>query len=278
MKMPRIVNALLMPALLATSGIWPASQAHSMAVLLKGAGGPSVDLSEIQALFIVGDSTTVHLRGHFDGPLRDFVWLLPVPSTSRIELSHNDIFERMNQRTLPRFYLLPEERGFFPLYEERVPKFPDEFVPEFPELTFENRRSQGCLESAYEAFFPISDCFSCGGEGIEVHTTDTREWETQAVTLINARSHAEIFDWALERGYLPGTMDTGIVQSYLDDGHAILAVEVAPPAYFYRHARGKPDSAICPHFSGGQGCRPLEVGGQCTSYQTEIDRLGRCRS
>ncbi len=49
--------------------------------------------------------------------------------------------------------------------------------------------------------------------------------------------HAEIADWALERGYLPGAMDAEVVQSYLDEGHAILAVEVAPPAYL-SHLKG----------------------------------------
>ena len=202
-----------------------------MAVLLKGAGGPSVDLSEIQALFIVGeDSTTVHLKGYFDGPLRDFVWLVPVPSTSRIELSHNDIFARMNQRTLPRFTLLP----IYP-EEEITPEYWEEwigFVPDLPELTFENERNEECDYLAYEVFFPIADSFPCPIRSCETILLEyVKEWETQVVTLINARSHAEIADWALERGYLQGTMDTEIVQSYLDEGHSILAVEVAPPAY-----------------------------------------------
>ena len=39
------------------------------------------------------------------------------------------------------------------------------------------------------------------------------------------------FRLAQQRGYLPGTMDTEVLQSYLDEGHAVLAVEVAPPAY-----------------------------------------------
>ena len=158
MKQPRILNALVMPVLLAASAIWPASPAHSIAVLLKGAGGPSVDLSEIQALFIVGeDSTTVHLKGYFDGPLRDFVWLVPVPSSSKLELSHNDIFQRMNERTLPSFYLFPEfwypEEEITPGFLERM--FGGEwfgYVPDFPELTFENERNQTCL-SAADGFF-----------------------------------------------------------------------------------------------------------------------------
>ena len=201
-----------------------------MAVLLKGAGGPLVDLSQIQALFIVGeDSTTVHLKGYFDGPLRNFVWLLPVPSTSRIELSHNDLFGRMNQRTLPRFHLPP----LFP--DEITPEYWEEetgFIPDLPELTFENERNEECDYLAYQVFFPIADVFPCPIRTCETVIPEyVREWETQAVTLINAGSHAEISDWARQRGYLPGTMDTEVVQSYLDEGHAILAVEVAPPAH-----------------------------------------------
>ena len=203
-----------------------------MAVLLKGAGGPSVELSEIQALFIVGeDSTTVHLKGYFDGPLRDFVWLVPVPSSSKLELSHNDIFERMNQRTLPRFRL-------FPLYhdeEEIAPEYFEErigFVPDLPELTFENDRNMDCDYLSFDRFFPTFSEYSCLIRTCETILLEYAvEWETQAVTLINAGSHAEISEWARQRGYLRGTMDTEVVQSYLDEGHAILAVEVAPPAH-----------------------------------------------
>ena len=160
MKQPRILNALVMPVLLAASAIWPASPAHSIAVLLKGAGGPSVDLSEIQALFIVGeDSTTVHLKGYFDGPLRDFVWLVPVPSSSKLELSHNDIFQRMNERTLPSFYLFPE---FWYDEVENTPEFVEGmfggewlgYVPDFPELWLEIERNQACFYSGEDVLSP----------------------------------------------------------------------------------------------------------------------------
>ena len=214
-----------------------------MAVLVKGAGGPSVDLSEIQALFIVGeDSTTVHLRGRFQGPWRDFVWLLPVPSSSRLEFSHNDIFQRMNERTLPHFYLYPV--FWFPEVEITPELFESSFggewfgyVPDFPDLAMEIERNEACFSFGDGYFFPIADrwpCVSCRA----VYLTRTVESETRA-TLINARSHSEITDWALGRGYLPGRMDPEVVQSYLDEGNSILAVEAVTGAYQNHRERVK---------------------------------------
>ena len=109
MSGPLIPRAVL---LLAAAGIWPALPAHSVGLLLKGTGGSPVELSEIQALFMAGeDSTTVHLRGYFDGPLREFVWLVPVPAGSKVELSHKDIFQRLDQTTGPRFHLFHEDEA-----------------------------------------------------------------------------------------------------------------------------------------------------------------------
>ena len=262
MKQPRILNALVMPVLLAASAIWPASPAHSIAVLLKGAGGPSVDLSEIQALFIVGeDSTTVHLKGYFDGPLRDFVWLVPVPSSSKLELSHNDIFRRMNERTLPSFYLFPE---FWYDEVENTPEFIEGmfggewlgYVPDFPELWLEIERNQACFYSGEDVLSPNVDkwpCVSCR----EVYLTETVEWETQAA-IINAQSHSEITDWARERGYLPGAMDTEVVQSYLDEGYSILAVEATSQAYLKHGKRVNRIQPLAFTYAGDRITIPLK--------------------
>ena len=186
-----------------------------------------MQLREIQALFIVGeDSTTVHLKGYFDGPLRPFVWLVPVPSSSRIEPSHNVIFERLDERTGPRFHVFPEEEATPEHLTNRIG-----FVPDFPELTYEHERSEGCDYLAYEWFFPIADYVSCPSVHVRLCCWNTSRNETQAVTILAARSYTEVIDWALERGYQAGAMDPEIAQSYLDEGHAILAVEVAPPVH-----------------------------------------------
>ncbi|MCY3738362.1 MAG: DUF2330 domain-containing protein [Gemmatimonadaceae bacterium] len=188
-----------------------------------------MELSEIQALFMAGeDSTTVHLRGYFDGPLREFVWLVPVPAGSKIELSHKDIFQRLDQTTRPRFHLFHEDEVTPELLEEKTG-----FVPEFPELTYENEHSERCDYLADLLFSPFATTphIPCPIRVCEtVRLGDLREWETQAVTIIPARSHAGIADWVMERGYLPGPMNGEVVQSYLDEGHSILAVEVGPPA------------------------------------------------
>ena len=48
---------------LMTTMLWPAGPAHAWGILLSRDGVP-VEITEVNALFIVGeDSTTVHLKG-----------------------------------------------------------------------------------------------------------------------------------------------------------------------------------------------------------------------
>ena len=118
---------------LLTTMLWPAAPAHAWGILLSRDGVP-VEITEVNALFIVGeDSTTVHLKTHFDGVSEDFVWLVPVPSTSKVELSHNDIFERLDEETWPRYNLLLDLSGVEMWSEENI-KERFGFVPELTEL------------------------------------------------------------------------------------------------------------------------------------------------
>ncbi len=193
-----------------------------------------MELSEIEALFIVGeDGTTVHLRGYFDGPLREFVWLVPVPAGSKIQLSHNDIFRWVNERTQPRFQLFAEGDATPEYLEEKTG-----FLPDLPVLTYVNEHSERCDVLADEVVNPIVDFFPCPIRLCETVLLEyVGERETQALTIIDARSHAEVSDWALARGYRAAAMDGEVVQSYLDGGQAILAVETAPPEYLYHLKR-----------------------------------------
>ena len=207
--------------------LWPATPAHSWGILLSR-DGFAVEMTEVNALFIVGeDSTTVHLKTHFDGASEDFVWLVPVPSTSKVELSHNDIFERLDEETWPRYDLLLDE-GVETWSEENI-KERFGFVPDLPELTFEHERNEACFNLVYEWFFPIADFF--GFDYSTVVLADVRERETRSTTIIKAQSPSEIAAWVADRGYESGRLNAATLQSYLEEDHAILAVEVTPPAY-----------------------------------------------
>ena len=203
---------------------WPAASAHAWGILLSRDGVP-VEMTEVKALFLVGeDSTTVHLKTHFEGAAEDFVWLVPVPSTSRIELSHNDIFTRLDEETRPRYNLLDSVGE---LNEDQLKEWYG-FVPDLPELPLENERSEACFNLVDRTFFPhvhISDCIGCP----TVVLADVRERETRSATIIKVQSPSEIVTWVADRGYETG-LNAAILQSYLEEDHAILAVEVTPPA------------------------------------------------
>lgn len=218
-----IVSFLL--ALLATM-LWPVAPAYAWGILLSR-DGVVVEMTEVNALFIVGeDSTTVHLKTHFDGASEDFVWLVPVPSTSTVELSHNDIFERLDEETWPRYWLLDGQGEM--LSKEEMEEWLG-FVPDLPELIFANERNEACFNLAYEWFFPIADYF-----GVRLPTVvlaDIKEKETRFATIIKAQSPSEIAAWVADRGYESGRLNAAILQSYLEEDHAILAVEVTLPAH-----------------------------------------------
>lgn len=207
--------------------LWPAAPAHAWGILLSRDGTP-VEMTEVKALFLVGeDSTTVHLKTHFDGAAEDFVWLVPVPSTSRIELSHNDIFTRLDEETIPRYRLLGDE--YVETWGEEQIKEWYGFVPDLPELPLENELSEACFNLVEGTFFPhvhISDCIGCP----TVVLADVRERETRSATIIKVQSPSEIVTWVADRGYESGRLNAAILQSYLEEDHAILAVEVTLPA------------------------------------------------
>ena len=215
-------------ALLVTM-LWPAAPAHAWGILLSR-DGVAVEMTKVNALFIMGeDSTTVHLKTHFAGASEDVVWLVPVPSTSKVELSHNYIFERLDEETpLPFYDLLPR----FPneTWSDEVIKERFGFIPDLPELTFENERNEECDNLAYESYFPhvsVNDCFGCP----IILVASMEERETLSATIIKAQSPSEIAAWVADRGYEVDRLNEAILQSYLEEDHAILAVEVTPPAY-----------------------------------------------
>ena len=214
---------------LMTTMLWPAAPAHSWGILLSRDGVPA-EITEVNALFIVGeDSTTVHLKTHFDGASEDFVWLVPVPSTSKVEPSHNDIFERLDEETLPRYALLSELPAFSSVpsgrWSDEEIKEQFGFVPDLPELIFENERNEVCFKLAYEWFFPIADSAGCLGCPTVI-LAYMKERETRSATIIKAQSPSEIAAWVADRGYESGRLNAAILQSYLEEDHAILAVEV----------------------------------------------------
>lgn len=210
--------------------LWPAAPAHAWGILLSRDGTP-VEMTEVKALFLVGeDSTTVHLKTHFDGSSGDFVWLVPVPSTSRIELSHNDIFTRLDEDTpLPRYSLLPWD-PWSDSDEEIKERFG--FVPDLPELAFENEPNEACFHLISDLYFPhvsvYDDCLSCP---TILNLAYIRERETRSATIIKAQSPSEITAWVADRGYEADRLNAEILQSYLEEDHAILAMEVTVPAY-----------------------------------------------
>ena len=274
--MSAYLNAVPFLFALLASALWPAAPAHSWGILLSR-DGVAVEMTKVNALFIVGeDSTTVHLKTRFDGASEYFVWLVPIPSTSKVELSHNDIFTRLAEETWPRYALLSELPAF-----SNVPSGPwsDEaikeqfgFVPELPELAFENERNEACFNLAYEWFFPIADYFGCF-DCPTVALAYVRERETHAATIIKAQSPSEVTDWLMERGYKSGRLNAAILQSYLEEDHAILAVEVTPPAHLVDRGPADQLQPIAFTYAGDAITAPLQLaanagslGGKLTIY------------
>ena len=242
---------------LMTTMLWPAAPAHSWGILLSRDGVPA-EITEVNALFIVGeDSTTVHLKTHFDGASEDFVWLIPVPSTSRIGLSHNDIFTRLDEETLPRYALWLDEVMEMLSEQEMEERFG--FVPDLPELIFENERNEECSNLVDERFFPdfIADVFDCLCKDVSVQYVQERE--TRSATIIKAQSPSEIAAWVADRGYESGRLNAAILQWYLEEDHAILAVEVTPPAYLEHLQRANQLQPIAFTYAGDEITAPLQL-------------------
>ena len=242
---------------LLTTMLWPAAPAHAWGILLSRDGVP-VEITEANALFIVGeDSTTVHLKTHFDGVSEDFVWLVPVPSTSRIELSHNDIFERLDEETWPRYALWLDEVMEMLSEQEMEERFG--FVPDLPELIFENERNEECSNLADEWFFPdfIADVFDCLCKDVSVQYVQERE--TRSATIIKAQSPSEIAAWVADRGYESGRLNAAVLQWYLEEDHAILAVEVTPPAYLEHLQWANRLQPIAFTYAGDEITAPLQL-------------------
>ena len=272
--MSAYLHAMSFSFALLTAMLWPASPAHAWGILLSRDGVP-VELTKVNALFIVGeDSTTVHLKTHFDGASEDFVWLVPVPSTSKVELSHNDIFMRLDEETLPRYALLSELPAFSSVpsgpWSDEAIKEQFGFVPDLPELSFENERNEACFNLAYEWFFPIADYFGCP-DCPTVILAHTIERETHTATIIKAQSPSEIAAWVVDRGYESGRLNAAILQSYLEEDHAILAVEVTLPAHVT--STFSPVSQLQPiavTYAGGTITAPLQLAASAGSISGKL--------
>ena len=250
---------------LLTTMLWPAGPAHAWGILLSRDGIP-VEITEANALFIVGeDSTTVHLKTYFDGASEDFVWLIPVPSTSKVELSHNDIFVRLNRETSPRYTLLSELPAFSSVpsgpWSDEAIKEQFGFVPDLPELTFAHERNEECYNLAYKRFFPIADVFDCPIRLCETVTVEyMQERETHSTTIIKAQSPREVAAWVTDRGYESGRLDAAILQSYLEEDYAILAVEVTLPAHLTSSVFGVNQlQPIALTYAGDEIIAPLQL-------------------
>ena len=254
---------------LLASVFWPAAPAHAWGILLSRDGTP-VEMTEVKALFLVGeDSTTVHLKTHFDGSSEDFVWLVPVPSMSRIELSHNDIFTQLDEETTPRYNLLLDE-DVETLSEEKIKEWYG-FVPDLPELPFENERSEACFILAYETFFPIADVSDCPIRLCPtVFLADVQERETRSATIIKAQSPSEIAAWVMDRGYEADRLDAAILQSYLEEDHAILAVEVTLLADLEHLGRVNQLQPIAFTYAGDAIAAPLQLAASAESINGKL--------
>lgn len=251
---------------LLASVIWSAAPAHAWGILL-GRDGTPVEMTEVNALFLVGeDSTTVHLKTHFDGSSEDFVWLVPVPSTSRIELSHNDIFTRLDEETpLPRYALAWET-----LSEEGMKEWYG-FVPDLPEFPFENERNEECLYLAHEVFFPIADIFDCPIRTCHTVTLEyVQERETRSATIIKAQSPSEIVAWVADRGYKADRLNAAILQSYLEEDHAILAVEATLPAALEHLGRVNQLQPIAFTYADDAIAAPLQLAASAESISGKL--------
>ena len=241
---------------LMTTMLWPAGPAHAWGTLLSRDGVP-VEITEINALFIVGeDSTTVHLKTHFDGASEDFVWLVPVPSTSRIELSHNDIFTRLDEETRPRYNLLLDEA--VEMWSTKKMEELFGLVPDLPELAFEHERNENCYNLVEERFFPdiIFDIFDCFCKDVSLQYVQERD--THFATIMKAQAPSEVTDWLMERGYESGRLNAAILQTYLAEGHATLAVEVTPSAYL-EHLWANQIQSIAFTYAGNAITVPLQL-------------------
>ena len=227
-------------------------------------------MTEVNALFLVSeDSTTVHLKTHFEGAAEDFVWLVPVPSTSRIELSHNDIFTRLDEETQPRYNLLLDE-DVETLSKEKIKEWYG-FVPNLPELPFENERSEACFYLAYEVFFPIADIFDCPIRICDTVTLEyVQERETRSATIIKAQSPSEVAAWVADRGYKSDRLNAAILQSYLEEDHAILAVEVTLPADLEHLGRVNQLQPIAFTYAGDAIAAPLQLAASAGSISGKL--------
>ena len=99
MRIPPMLTVLLAAAL----GLRPTAAPACGGFFCTAA--PTDQVSENILFAVDGDSVTTYVQIRYDGGAEDFAWILPLPSAPELEVSHNEVFARLDFFTRPDFRL-----------------------------------------------------------------------------------------------------------------------------------------------------------------------------
>lgn len=145
-------------------------------------------------LFVKGEGTvTTHVQIQYTGESHDFVWILPVPSQPKLEVSHNQVFQQLQFATQPSFFLdWQESPCFFPIFR-----------------TFDGAMPTAVAEGAVEV----------------VSEERTGPYDTADITSIDANA---ITEWLTNNDYQLDGLGADLLKPYVDGGFFFLALRLAP--------------------------------------------------
>ena len=157
---------------------------------------PMDQVSE-RILFVADEGqVTTHVQLQFSGNAPDFAWILPVPATPTLEVSHNEIFNQLQFATQPAFFLEFQESGC------------SDFWPPF-------------ARTVEMASAEVDDA-----GGVQVVSEErVGPYDTVIITSEDANA---ISQWLVDNGYNLDELGSELLQPYVDEDFLFLALRLAP--------------------------------------------------
>lgn len=138
---------------------------------------------------------TTHVQLQYRGSAADFAWILPVPAVPELSVSHNELFNQLQQLTQPAFVLEWAEPG------------------------------EG--DCGFWARGPLWAATVESGSG-EVEVASQQRVGPYESAVISSTNPRAIVSWLKNSGYQLGEMGEELLAPYVDEGMFFLALRLAP--------------------------------------------------
>ena len=147
-----------------------------------------------------------HIQIEYQGPAEQFAWIVPVSAVPTLGVGTDSLFSVLSTTFQPRFQLAYDYDG---------------------ECKTENRYyNQSDLDAAMSASESGGVPSAAGGTYAGVTVVDTAQVGPYETVTLLADTSTALLDWLIENGYdLPPTLDP-VLQPYVADGQAFVALRL----------------------------------------------------